>query len=210
MVLRNIKYAKNIRSGRNWHQLHVVLLILALCVLAGCMANLLPENQSISGVKMVEVNQLYESGVYDLAAQNYQMLIDAGIDDGAVYYNLGNAYFKLGDLGRAILNYKRAERLLPRDQDVDANLQLARAQTRDRLEQDGSGLVDFVENLLVGWSTVDEVASVAFILWVLLCGIAIMALLWRRQRTKLSWVLVFLFRKVILFPAFLGKVMNRP
>ena len=59
---------------------------------------------------MTATNALYEDGLYEQAARSYQQLADKGYDDPALYYNLGNAYFKQGDLGRAILNYLRAER----------------------------------------------------------------------------------------------------
>jgi hypothetical protein len=45
-----------------------------------------------------------------------------------VYFNLGNAWFKAGQTGRAILAYRRAESLSPRDPDIRANLQFARNQ----------------------------------------------------------------------------------
>jgi hypothetical protein len=48
-----------------------------------------------------------------------------------VYYNLANAYFRSGQLGRAILNYERAKALIPRDADLNFNLRYALDQTRD-------------------------------------------------------------------------------
>jgi len=56
----------------------------------------------------------------------YEEILKMGIRDGRVYYNLGNAYFKAGQLGKAILSYERARRLLPRDEDVKANLRFVR------------------------------------------------------------------------------------
>src|SRR4029077_19623718 len=49
-----------------------------------------------------------------------------GHESGPVYFNLGNAYFRAGNPGRAILNYERARRLMPRDPDLHANLGFAR------------------------------------------------------------------------------------
>lgn len=50
-----------------------------------------------------------------------------GFESGPLYYNLGNAYFKQGSLGKAILNYLRARRLIPRDVDLNSNLNYARS-----------------------------------------------------------------------------------
>ena len=71
---------------------------------------------------MAEANRRVERGEFAEAAQQYEALIGLGYRDTAVYYNLGNAYLEDGDLGRAVLNYLRAEELSPRDPDVIANL----------------------------------------------------------------------------------------
>ena len=73
-------------------------------------------------------NQLYEQGKYSEAVASYEQMLQQGVRSVAVYYNLGNAYFKAGQTGRAILNYRRAQSLSPRDPEVRSNLQFARAQ----------------------------------------------------------------------------------
>jgi tetratricopeptide (TPR) repeat protein len=135
---------------------------------------------TISGEPMAQANHLYEAGEFAQAAAAYQTLVDSGVVDGVLYYNLGNAYFKSGDLGRAILNYRRAQRLLPRDADIAANLTLARAQTKDQLGTEESGLAQFVTHVLVGWTTLDEAAALALGLWIVLCGLFIAKMVLRR------------------------------
>lgn len=68
--------------------------------------------------------------LYRQAVSGFLALRDAGCDNAAVEYNLGNIYFRLGELGRAILHYRRAERLAPHDARLRANLRYA----RDRVE----------------------------------------------------------------------------
>jgi len=84
-----------------------------------------------------------------------------------LFYNLGNAYFKQGDYGRSILNYRRAERLAPRDPDIKANLVLARAQMVDQLEEPayGKGLVSQMAQFSRRWLTLNELAIIPLILW---------------------------------------------
>jgi hypothetical protein len=79
-------------------------------------------------------NQLYQAGDYTAALEAYQAVRAAGFESSDLYYNLGNAYFKSGELGRSILSYERALRLAPRDPDVLANLELARSLTADEVE----------------------------------------------------------------------------
>lgn len=82
----------------------------------------------------VRGNQLYQDGAYSAAIEAYESVRDAGWESRDLYYNLGNAYFKAGRLGRAILSWERARELDPRDPDIRANLELARSLTADRVE----------------------------------------------------------------------------
>ncbi|MSS72630.1 MAG: tetratricopeptide repeat protein [Candidatus Latescibacteria bacterium] len=72
-----------------------------------------------------EGNTLYRQGKYAEAAGVYERLLASGARNGRIYYNLGNAYFKMNRIGRAILAYERAQRLMPGDEDVASNLQFA-------------------------------------------------------------------------------------
>ncbi len=124
---------------------------------------------------MAATNALYEDGKYAQAARSYQQLVDRGYEDAALYYNLGNAYFKDGDLGRAILNYLRAERIAPRDADVRANLEFARLQRVDELDSQGASLAGATASALSKFTTV-ELGVSALVLWILAAagGLAIM------------------------------------
>jgi len=68
---------------------------------------------------------LYQEQRYDEAAEVYETIRGLGIEDPALYYNLGNAYFKAGELGKSVLSYERALALAPSDEDIQANLSFA-------------------------------------------------------------------------------------
>ena len=89
-------------------------------------------------------NMLYEAGEYDRAIQENESILEMGLRSGNLYYNLGNCYFKKGELGRAILNYKRAARLIPTDSDLRSNFRHAASLMKQR---------DFQEKRLpfTGW-----------------------------------------------------------
>jgi tetratricopeptide (TPR) repeat protein len=74
-------------------------------------------------------NKLYEEGKFAEAASSYERLVQSGQVSATLYYNLGNAWFKSGQIGRAIAAYREAEQITPRDPDLRANLQFARNQT---------------------------------------------------------------------------------
>ncbi len=103
------------------------------------------EGQPDISTLFLQANQSYKSGDYKAAADGYEKLVAAGITNGELLYNLGNAYLKKGDNGRAILNYRKAELFMPRDADLEANLQFALGQTTDRIEcGEGDSLVKTV------------------------------------------------------------------
>ena len=80
-----------------------------------------------------KANQLYKNGRFQDAVDGYLRLIESGVHNGHIYYNLGNAYLRLDHLGRAILFYERARLLIPRDADLNFNLRYALDQTRDAI-----------------------------------------------------------------------------
>jgi len=71
-------------------------------------------------------NESYKQGAFEEAIQGYNQLIDGGLGNGHLFFNLGNAYFRMNKLGKALLNYERARLLLPRDADLNFNLAHAR------------------------------------------------------------------------------------
>src|SRR3990167_7049371 len=66
------------------------------------------------------------------AALQYETILTHGFEHGQIYYNLGNTYYRKGELGRAILNYRKAQRLIPRNADLHANLSMAKNSTEDK------------------------------------------------------------------------------
>jgi tetratricopeptide (TPR) repeat protein len=80
------------------------------------------------GESFDQANKLYERSKFAEAAAAYQKIIDSGQVSAALYFNLGNAWFKAGQPGRAIFAFRQAEALSPRDPDIRANLQFARNQ----------------------------------------------------------------------------------
>lgn len=109
--------------------------------------------------------QLYADGDYAGAVDAFNEIVAMGVLDPAVEYDLANAWFKEGRLGRAIYHYRRAHALAPRDEDVKANLEYARFLALDRIEEAGATTDRRVE----GWLdrvTPAEAALVPMGLWI--------------------------------------------
>lgn len=79
-------------------------------------------------------NDLYSKGKYEEAIKLYESILKDGKESSSLYYNLGNSYFKTSNIGLAILNYERAKKLDPDDEDITANLKLANQKTEDKID----------------------------------------------------------------------------
>ena len=77
-----------------------------------------------------KANQEYAQGHFKEAIAGYETLVRSGPLSANLFYDLGNAYFRTGDFGRAILNYKRALALEPHHPEAAANLQIAHDEAR--------------------------------------------------------------------------------
>jgi tetratricopeptide (TPR) repeat protein len=111
------------------------LVLWAAALLAGSLVFTFEAQAATAAALFATGNDAYDDGRYEEAVSAYQQILSRGLLDPRVYYNLGNAYFKLGRLGPAILHYERALRLSPEDREARHNLDLARGQIRDRVAE---------------------------------------------------------------------------
>jgi tetratricopeptide (TPR) repeat protein len=79
-------------------------------------------------------NQQYKKAQYQEAIKSYQQIVSGGYQSDKVYFNLGNAYFKLGDIPSALLYYEKAHKLAPGDEDINFNIYFANSKTADKVE----------------------------------------------------------------------------
>ena len=79
-------------------------------------------------------NQFIFDGKYGDAVQSYESILELGYENSDLYYNLGNAYYRMHHIGQAIWAYSNALYLNPRNKDALHNLSLAKARRVDRIE----------------------------------------------------------------------------
>jgi len=79
-------------------------------------------------------NEEYDKELYTNAVEDYLQIIQNGYESPEVYYNLGNAYFKLDDYPSAILYYEKAKKLAPNDEDINFNLKVVNTKIVDKIE----------------------------------------------------------------------------
>ena len=105
---------------------YTLILIAANCALA--------ETNDEYVKKYYAANIAYQKLQYDSAIAIYEDLVDNNRISADVYFNLGNAYFKAGNFAKAILNYERAKKLSPDDEDIQYNLKVAQLRIVDKME----------------------------------------------------------------------------
>jgi tetratricopeptide (TPR) repeat protein len=79
-------------------------------------------------------NQMYQLERLEEARAAYEGIVAMGYGSGELFYNLGNTYYRSGEIALAILSYERALRYIPQDEDLRHNLQLANLLITDRIE----------------------------------------------------------------------------
>lgn len=120
-----------------------IYLLVLLCM---SFVGIINANAEIDEIKKIIAiaDTAYVHENYDIAIENYEKIVKNNYESLHVYFNMGNSYFKKGDIARAILNFERAKLLAPNDEDIQFNLNIAKTQTVDKIEV----LPDF---FLVSW-----------------------------------------------------------
>jgi tetratricopeptide (TPR) repeat protein len=156
-----------------------------------------------SPVQLFEAaNTAYKNKNYDLSIEAYNKLLEQGYKTSEVYYNLGNAYYKKEQIGLAVLNFEKAYKLAPSDEDIRYNLKLANLKTIDRLSPVPQlSIVEKWDHFIAslssqGWAIV----SIVFV-WLALMGFAVYLFVTSWRRTGFYTGLVLL-----VFAAFFGSL----
>lgn len=153
-----------------------------------------------------QANRLYEEKDFLQALAKYRQIIEQGIKNGAVYYNMGNAYFKSGKLGEAILAYEKALKYYPRDEDIKTNLEFARLLTlKKENKQEQLNFAILFERLLKHFSVNEWIFSFEIVYTILFFS-AIMAVFVKQERVKKTAekALIVILPIWFLFATFMG------
>ena len=140
----------------------------------------------------LEASQAYDANRPADAAALYGKLVDEGYKSKELYYNLGNAYFKIGKLGLAVVNYRRALQMAPRDPDIQANLRFALQSTSASTPNYSA-----VTRLLFKLSLPEWILLAVFAYWTSAIVLAVLLVL-RNHRIVLARALTALLALLIL------------
>ena len=129
-------------------------------------------------------DSLYAQNKYKEAAALYEEMLNQG-DNAILYYNLGNAYYRMDDLAHAILNYERAVQREPGDGDIRFNLTLARSKTVDKIQSTDDFFLLYWFRSFVNMLNTDQWGRLSIFMFLItlfggLCYFFAHRLLWRK------------------------------
>ncbi|MCX6224313.1 MAG: tetratricopeptide repeat protein [Bacteroidia bacterium] len=156
-----------------------------------------------------KANQLYLNGDYSSAREEYQKIINSGFESVELYYNLGNTFYKLGQIPSAILYYEKALILDPKDVDIRFNLDLANRLVVDKINPVNEFFLRKWIRTFAGIIKADAwgyISLIAFILMLSVVAFAYATRGFRFRKLMLSGgVLLFV---ILLFSLPLGSIQN--
>jgi len=134
-----------------------------------------------------QANRAYADGRFDDAIASYEVLLESGVHNGKLHFNLANAYMKEDQVGPAILHYLKARKYLPGDADVRANLALAEQARAELIEGEDEAFMAAYDSALrrLNYSTVFGMAAICL-------ALAGLALAWRIVRPDTGKWLTYL------------------
>ena len=136
---------------------------------------------------LVEATRAYDQGDYKTSIKIYEQWISEGLINGHTLYNLGNAYYRSGEKGKAMAALLGARSLLPRDPDVKANLEYVHKDLSDKLDYNEESSITQILTFWVSGTTPMEILQVFTLLW----GVGM-----------LSLILCLVFKKLYVLRSF--------
>ncbi len=132
----------------------------------------------------------YKAGDFTSAAEAWQNCIDNGFLSGDLFYNLGNAYFREGRLGLSILNYEKALRIDPANEDYQYNLKFARSLTKDKQEtaEEENPILEFLFRAHHFLSMTGQLYVILGLVW-LIVALNVFRILSRSSKAKTAFTL---------------------
>ncbi|WP_026933013.1 tetratricopeptide repeat protein [Christiangramia echinicola] len=116
-----------------------------------------------------EANSAYQSGDYQNAVNFYEEILDNGETSAELYYNLGNAHYKMNNVAPSIYYYEKALQLAPTDEDIKNNIEFARNMAIDDIEEvEQTGINQWFNGLISTysystWAVIAIIFSILFV-----------------------------------------------
>ena len=114
-----------------------------------------------------KANSLFAAQEYQKAITEYEHILSLGQESAKLYFNLGNAYYKAGNINSAILNYEKAKLLAPGDEDIEFNLQVANQFVVTRIDELPAPFFKRWQQSVINTSTTDKWATISIVTFII-------------------------------------------
>jgi len=162
--------------------------------LAAAMAILLLSSGASSATENEEIwkqaADAYDQGQYRVAIENYGRLLDRGLERAEIYHNIGVAYFKAGEIGRAIWGFRKALALDPGFEQAKSSLEYARTFNTDQVASGRRGFILEIWDFMSGLLTANGYLLLLMLAWWLAAGIAIYKITRLNSPTWIYYLLI--------------------
>lgn len=150
----------------------------------------------------------YKAENYEAAIVDFSKIVAAGIRNGDLYYNLGNAYLKTGDIGHAMLWYERALKLIPHDPDLKFNHEYVLTLVKDEKEDNRLPVlrVVFFWQHLFSAGTIQQTALILNLLFWLILTLQVLR---RKKILKLTNYIILILALVFMLTVFYNYYASR-
>lgn len=178
----------------------ILLFFIILC----CQACVYAQAEASDPQKLFyEGCSLYEKGDYQKAAETYLKVLDSGIESGNLYYNIGNAFLKMGKAAYAILSYEKANRFIPGDGDLKSNLEFAYSMVEAGVPPASGNMVTHLINRPFRELNLRGFTHLVALTYVLMTGLAIFFIANPIAARRFAFVgLVFLAAFIVMLAAY--------
>jgi len=153
--------------------------------------------------QFVDANKLYQDGQFELAIENYEKIIANGYESGDLYFNLGNAYYKTGDIAKSRINYERSLLWLEGDEDLKQNLELLKLRLVDQIEPTPKLFINVWWDTLLKMFSLETIGYIVLsLVWIVLFSAALFLHYRKRGREKLKTFFV----STLIIMVFAGSI----
>jgi tetratricopeptide (TPR) repeat protein len=150
-------------------------------------------------------NLAYTEGKYQEAINFYRQIIDHGFESGELYFNLANSYYKMDEIGKAILYYEKTTQYLEGDEALNQNLDIARLKVIDKIEPIPELFLNIWWNKIIHLFSLKIFAWLCLGLFIISLLIIILYIIFNKYfLRRVIWILSFLF--IIVLILFISRI----
>ncbi len=160
--------------------------------------------------RMKAANDAYRINHFKDASETYESLLKEGYSSAELYYNMGNTYYRMNKIPKAILYYEKAKLLMPGDEDLDNNLKIANLSVTDKNEiLPELAIIRYFNNFISIRSSSGWIKISIFFLWFALVSTAIYLLLSKLLFRKIGFYSGILFMILSISTYIFGNFRNQ-